>query len=329
MSMLIDKYTGHPVTTGTHEITSVILLVATKGMNKNGFISRDVEIYSYQKNAKKFLISKKVSFDFRGIIRNDVKNENQYLTDICINWSKGFLFSNVQIKDGNYQVNDKVEKEDAQFFSRQRSVESSFDMLSSFVDLQNQDENSDKSFKLLVPKVIELSNENGEEGEFLSIETSCFFKICLSKFRKNFLKDEEETKNIMYAAFNQFTVSNAMIFQLKILHSNSKQIEAEMKQLAYDQLGLGNDCDQSGLALYAEQLITEQFKDDPNLASRIQVCKNSIKLYYTYFYQVANKVIKMKITKGVPELTVIKGQPIKINNNYKNEVELQQLEETL
>ena len=35
MSMLIDKYTGRPVTTGTHEITSVILLVATKGMNKN------------------------------------------------------------------------------------------------------------------------------------------------------------------------------------------------------------------------------------------------------------------------------------------------------
>lgn len=328
MSMLIDKYTGHPVTTGTHEITSVVLLVATKGMNKDGFISRDVEIYSYQKQAKKFLISKKVSFDFRGKISNDVKNENQYLTDICINWSKGFLFSNVQIKDGNYQVNDKIEKEDAQFFSLQRSVESSFDMLNCFVDLQNQDENSDKNFKFIVPEVIELSNENGKENEFLSIDTSCFFKICLSKFRKNFLKDAEETKEIMYAAFNQFNVANDMIFHLDRVHSNKKQIETEMKQLAYDQLGL-DDCNQSGLALYAEQLLTEQFKDDASLDSRIQVCRNSIKLYYTYFNQVTNKVIKMKVTKGIPELTVIKGQPIKINNNYKNEVELQQLEENL
>lgn len=328
MSMLIDKYTGHPVTTGTHEITTVVLLVATKGMNKNGFISRDVEIYSYQKQAKKFLISKKVSFDFRGKISNDVKNENQYLTDICINWSKGFLFSNVQIKDGNYQVNDKIEKKDAQFFSLQRSVDTSFDMLNSFVDLQNQDENSDKNFKLIVPEVIKLSNENGKEDEFLSIDTSCFFKICLSQFRKNFLKDAEETKEIMYAAFNQFSVANDMIFHLDRVYSNKKQIETEMKQLAYDQLGL-DDCNQSGLALYAEQLITEQFKDDASLDSRIQVCKNAIKLYYTYFNQVTNKVIKMKVTKGIPELTVIKGQPVKINNNYKNEVELQQLEETL
>jgi len=327
--MLIDKYTGHPVTKGIHEITSVVLLVATKGMNKSGFISREVQIYAYHKNVKKFLISKKVSFDFRGKISNDVKNENQYLTDICIHWSKGFLFSNLQIKDGNYQVSDQIEKEDADTLAAQRCVKSSFELLSRYVDLQNPDENSDKSFQTVIPKVIKLSNENGKKDESVSIDTERFFKICLSQFRKNFLKDKEETKEIMYAAFNQFNVANDMVFMSTKAASSKTQIQAQMKQLAYDQLGLEDDCGETGLAFYAEQLITEQFKDDPALDSRIQVCKNTIKLFNTYFNQISNEVITMNITEGTPELIVLEGQPIKINNNYKNEVELQQLEKNL